>query len=136
MQREKRVFIRFLLVGGSSTLLDYVLYWLLSARIHFNIAKCISMVCSCVYSFFLNKMFTFQDRRKTSISHVGKYIFSQCINIGTNVLVNAVIYELTEIKLLGMVCATGVAMIVNFLLQRFLVFNSEEEKAKEIKEES
>lgn len=135
MQSGKSVFARFLVVGGSSTLLDYVLYWLLSTRNHYNIAKCISMVCACIYSFFLNKTFTFQDRRKTSVGHIGKYIFSQLVNVGTNVIVNALVYEVTGFKILGMVCATGVAMIINFLLQRFFVFNHEDKKEEKIKEE-
>lgn len=125
-KNEKRVFIKFLLVGGSSTLLDYVIYWILSTRINFNIAKAISMICSCGYSFFLNKTFTFRDKQKTSVGHIVRYAFSQAVNIGTNVGVNALVYNITEIKLVGMICATGVAMVVNFLLQRFLVFNREE----------
>lgn len=122
---EKRVFARFLVVGASSTLLDYVIYWLLSAGINFNLAKAISMLCSCSYSFFLNKTFTFHDKQKTSVGHVARYAVSQAVNIGTNVGVNALVYNLTGVKAVGMVCATGVAMVVNFLLQRCLVFNRE-----------
>lgn len=126
MKGEKKVIAKFLVVGGSSTLLDYVIYWILSTVINFNIAKGISMVCSCVYSFLLNKIFTFQDKQKISVGHIVRYLVSQAVNIGINVSLNAVIYGMTNIKILGMVCATCGAMVVNFLLQRFFVFNREE----------
>lgn len=122
MQGEKRTFLRFLLAGGSATIVDYLIYWLLSIKIHFNIAKGISMCVSCIYSFFLNKRFTFQDKRKVSFGHVGRYLLSQIANIGTNISINALVYGWTDSKFFGMICATGAAMIVNFLLQRFLVF--------------
>lgn len=126
MKRETKTIAKFLVVGGSSTLLDYVIYWILSMFINFNLAKTLSMFCSCVYSFFLNKMFTFQDRRKLSGGHVLRYVVSQAVNIGINVSINALIYQITGRKLLGMVSATAGAMIVNFLLQRFFVFQSTE----------
>lgn len=126
MKRETKTIAKFLVVGGSSTLLDYVIYWILSMFIHFNLAKTLSMFCSCVYSFFLNKMFTFQDRRKLSGGHVLRYIVSQAVNIGINVSINALVYGTTGIRILGMVSATVGAMIVNFLLQRFFVFQTTE----------
>ena len=127
-KKETRVIFRFLLVGGSSTLLDYVIYWLLSSVINYNIAKCVSMTFSCVYSFFLNKNFTFGDSRSVSVGHIVRFVLSQFVNIGVNVSVNALVYGATQIKILGMVCATAIAMIVNFLLQRFFVFNREKEQ--------
>lgn len=126
MKRETKTIAKFLVVGGSSTLLDYVIYWILSMFIHFNLAKTLSMFCSCVYSFFLNKMFTFQDKRKLSGGHVLRYIVSQAVNIGINVSINALVYGNTGIRILGMVSATAGAMIVNFLLQRFFVFQTTE----------
>lgn len=125
---EAHRILRFLFVGGTSTLLDYGIYLLVSRRVNFNLAKALSMVCSCVYSFFLNKSFTFQDKRRTSVGHVARYLISQAINIGINVAVNALVYGWTDWKLLGMLCATGSAMIVNFLLQRFFVFGTNETK--------
>ena len=126
MKHETKTIAKFLVVGGSSTLLDYVIYWILSMVINFNLAKTLSMFCSCVYSFFLNKMFTFQDKRKISGGHVLRYVVSQAVNIGINVSMNALVYQTTGRKLLGMVSATACAMIVNFLLQRFFVFQSTE----------
>lgn len=121
---------RFLLVGGSSTLLDYIIYWGLGLCINYNIAKTISMLCSCVYSFILNKFFTFKDKRRVVGRHIFRYVISQTVNIGINVSVNAVVYRTTGDRIVGMLCATAGAMIVNYLLQRFFVFEITEAQEK------
>lgn len=124
-------FLRFLIVGGSATLLDYIIYWFLSDVINFNVAKGISMLCSSIYSYFLNKHFTFRAKQRSSVQEVAKYIFAQLINIGTNVGINYLLFTATDIKLLSMVFATGVAMIVNYILQKLFVFKtSVEERVK------
>lgn len=116
-------FVRFIIVGGSATLLDYVIYWFLSSVINFNVAKTFAITCSCLYSFFLNKKFTFGNKEKTSFNIVFKYVLSQLVNIAANVISNYLVYTVTNNKVLSMVCATGVAMVANYLLQKYFVFN-------------
>ena len=116
------VVLRFLLVGGTSTLLDYIIYWPLSIVINYNIAKSLSMLCSCFYSYLLNKTFTFQDKSKKLSRTTARYIISQAVNIAMNTIINAVILNFSGSKSMGMVCATGGAMIINFLLQKNFVF--------------
>ena len=114
--------VRFLLVGGTSTLLDYVIYWPLSIAINYNIAKSLSMLCSCIYSYLLNKTFTFQYGWKNSSAIIARYIISQAVNIAVNTSINAVIFRFSGSKLLGMICATCGATAVNFILQKNFVF--------------
>lgn len=92
-------------------------------EIDFNIAKGISMTCSCICSYFMNKLFTFRQKEKTSKIMALKYIATQIINIGINIGSNRLIYLATGMKALGMICATGIACIINYFLQKFLVFN-------------
>ena len=116
--------LRFLLVGGTSTFLDYIIYCILAIKIHFNLAKCISIICSCIYSYKMNKTFTFRYVKDDCTSTVFKYIITQVINIGLNILINYHVYMSSGIKWLGMVCATGAAMSINYLLQKFWVFTT------------
>ncbi|BCZ49017.1 hypothetical protein psyc5s11_50840 [Clostridium gelidum] len=115
-------FSRFLLVGGTSTILDYVIYIILSRYIDYSLAKVISMCCACTYSFFLNKEFSFKDQSKNNIDQLIKYVVAQVINITVNVLVNAFVLKTVGIKIIAFIVATGTAMIVNYLLQKVFVF--------------
>ena len=51
--------VRFVLVGGCSTGIDFVIYVLLSMQIPITISKGISMISASVFSYFVNKQYTF-----------------------------------------------------------------------------
>lgn len=63
MKIDKSLY-RFVLTGGSSTLIDFIIYYFMSNYIDISIAKCISMLCSSVYSYYLNKRWTFENDKK------------------------------------------------------------------------
>ena len=119
---NKHKFIKFLFVGGSSTLLDFIVYMLLSNFILLSIAKALSMVLSCTYSFCLNRRWTFQNKQKINSNQLMKYIVTQLINIITNVMINQFLYMLTNNKLIAYIVATTIAMLINYVLQKNVVF--------------
>ena len=114
--------IRFLIVGGTSTLIDYILYMLLSIRLDVSISKLISMLCASIFSYINNKNWTFSNKEKTNTIMIIKYVGSQIVNISVNILVNAIMYKLLVIKTIVFIFATGTAMVVNYLLQNYIVF--------------
>ena len=83
------------------------------------------MTCASIFSFIKNKSWTFNIKEKTNSKMVLLYIIVQLINIGTNTLVNYLSFNITNLKTLSFVIATFIAMIVNYLLQRFVVFKEE-----------
>lgn len=115
-------FGRFIITGGTATLIDFIIYMLIRVRIGTSFGKFVSMLCANVFSFMVNKKWTFGVERKVTIRMVVLYVFVQVFNIGTNVFVNAVSLKLTNMVVLSFVIATGCAMIVNYLGQRFIVF--------------
>ena len=121
MKKNKSIF-RFLLTGGSSTLIDFIIYYLLGTYIDISIAKCISMLCASIYSYFLNKRWTFENVEKTSISIILKYYITFIINMAINVGINRIVFHHAHNKLIAFIVATAIAMIVNYLLQKKWVF--------------
>lgn len=114
--------IRFLLVGGISTALDYIVYLILLNFVHIVIAKFISMFCAITISYFLNKIWTFEYNNNTNTVLLLKFIFTQAINISINVLCNYLIFISCHNKHVAFIIATIVATIFNFLLQKYFVF--------------
>lgn len=120
--------MKFLVTGGSATLIDFCIYFILNKFINISIAKFISMLVSCTFSFLINKGWTFQIKEKTNKAYVIKYAITQGINISVNVATNHFVFYATGKKLVAYVIATATGMTVNFLLQRFFVFNQRGEK--------
>ena len=115
-------FIRFIFVGGFCTLTDFLIYMTLSEILNINISKLISMLISSVLSYVLNKSWVFKNSKKTTPALIFKFYLALAINIGTNVGCNYLSYNLTHNKVIAFVIATGSAMIVNFILQKYFVF--------------
>lgn len=122
MKEEFRKIIKFILAGGSSTAIDFVIYIVLSKWLNVTLAKFISMCISCTYSYCINKVWTFRVAEKTNVKYIVKYALCQIINIMVNVGTNTYLYNLIDNKLISYVIATSLAMMCNYFLQRFLVF--------------
>ena len=119
---SKNKIFRFLVVGGCSTLIDFIVYMLLSIRLDINLAKGISMIVSSIFSYFANKNFTFSNKDKTTISYLLRFYLVFGANFCTNLSINYLIFSNTGYKLLAYVAATACGMTANYLGQRFIVF--------------
>lgn len=89
------------------------------------IGKAVSMICSMIVNYFLNKFWSFSARESKKGKELLRYSASQVCNIAINVSVNAMILKVSGIKILAYILATGIAMVANYLLQRFWVFRKE-----------
>ena len=121
-------FLRFLIIGFFSTGIDFMLYFFLSERISITISKGIAMTAASVFSYFANKKFTFRDNEKTNIRYLVMFYIVFAANIGVNVGINALLFQVTHHKLAAYGCATAAGMTVNYLGQRFWVFNRNNKK--------
>lgn len=122
LNKIPKSFYRFVIIGGSATLLDFIIYMIISNYLDINISKMMSTGLASIYSFILNKKWTFADERKLSSSVVVKYIMVQIINILVNTGMNSLVFGITSLKIVSFVIATGVSMMVNYILQRLVVF--------------
>ena len=124
---ELNKIIRFVIIGGTSTLIDFVIYMTVSNFIDINISKVISMALASIFAFFAHKNYTFKNKDDTTVKTVSLFIICQLINIAVNTGTNALCFNITSNKVFSFVIATGVAMVVNFLIQNFFVFPKKSE---------
>lgn len=114
--------IKFLVVGGCCTFIDYSIYMMIVDKIGALGGKGISMGCSMIINYLLNKYWSFDAKKTKKGKEITRYILSQVANITVNMSINFIILSVIGQKTIAFLCATGVAMIVNYLLQRFWVF--------------
>lgn len=117
--------IKFCVVGLTSTAIDLYIYIFLSGYLHVIVAKILSMTVASVLSYYINKCWTFKNKSKTSLVSLIKYYLTFLINLSTNTTINFLLYRSTGNKLLSFFIATGCAMTINYILQRFFVFKTE-----------
>lgn len=114
--------IKFLAVGGCCTFIDYSIYMMIVDKIGVLGGKGISMGCSMIINYLLNKYWSFDAKKTKKGKEITRYILSQVANITVNMSINFIVLSVIGQKTIAFLCATGVAMIVNYLLQRFWVF--------------
>lgn len=112
----------FLLIGGLATTIDFVIYNYLFSFFSINASKLISMLSSSLFSYFMNKIFTFNKGKNYNQKYLIKFYVIFLLNLLTNVFVNYYVYKLTSVKLLAFILATLFGMTVNFIGQKFYVF--------------
>ena len=127
---KSKKFIRFLVIGGCSTLIDFIIYYFLSNRINVVIAKALSMIIASIFSFIMNKTWTFSNKSQNSLSMVIRFYIVLIINIACNTSINYIVLRFTNNKYISFVVATAIAMLVNYILQKLFVFDRDGQRGK------
>ena len=113
---------RFVVSGGIATCIDFACYMLLRQIAWPSVAKTVSMIIANVWSYVVNKRWVFATNKDSDSKMVGSYIVVQLLNLGTNVGVNSLMLHVTGYVILSFVIATLCATIVNYSLQKLIVF--------------
>lgn len=114
-------FVRFCINGCVCAGLHYGIYALLQIWIDLNVAFSVGYVLSFIFNFFSTSRFTFHARPTWGrfVGFAGSHVINYLVNIGAfNVLLSLGIHRLVS-PLLAML----VAMIINFLLLKFIFTN-------------
>lgn len=117
---------RFLLVGGTTVLIDALVYrLLLGTDVDTGLAKGIAFAAGAVFAYVANWRFTFQGQhnRWSPALFVLVYACALGLNVGVNALVLALLDDGSGYRLpLAFVVATGTSAAFNFLGMALLVF--------------
>lgn len=118
-------FLRFCLVGGSSTILQLSLLYLLTevTRIHYLISSAIAFIISVAYSFCLHRVWTFEVNFGKISSQLSVFY---TIYISTLIGNSIGLYILVEFFSVYYLLAQWIMIlffgIINFLLSKYITF--------------
>ena len=114
--------LRFLVGGGTAVVVDFCIYRLLLLfSWNMDIAKMISFICGAGVGFIINKFWTF-ERKQFMIKEVLKYVALYTCTGVINAIVNRCTLSIINIQIIGFLVATGVSTVLNFLGQKYVVF--------------
>ena len=120
---KKKEVLGFLVGGTSAVFVDYVSYLLLLyLGVERSISKATSYVLGAIVGFVINKFFAF-DSRKFSTGEIYRYALLYACTAGANTLTNSMVLLICSWTLFAFIIATSVSTILNFLGQKFFVFN-------------
>jgi putative flippase GtrA len=131
----KTQIIRFVLTGGLSAVVDFGLYLILWKVVGFerDVAKACSFIVGTTTAYLLNRRWTFQAEpsRSRFLAVVVLYGITFAAQVGINALmvtnlpamkVQVLGHSMGLAVLVAFVVAQGVATIINFIVQRMVIF--------------
>jgi len=149
-RRGVRQFIKFCIVGASSTLIDFGIYLFLIEVLHLQravgslvlarpLAQCISFLFAVTNGFFWNSRWTFREQANTlGAGQYARFVLTNVVGLGLNLTILSAVAHLVPPALsallasrlhdpagfVGKVCATAVVVFWNFAASKYWTFKS------------
>lgn len=122
----KTQIVRFTLTGGFSAIVDFGLYSLLFNLLGVprEIAKSLSFIAGTTTAYLINRRWTFNaaPSRARFVAVVILYAVTFAIQVGINWAMYEALPEAWWRQLLAFVVAQGTATVINFIVQRAVIF--------------
>jgi putative flippase GtrA len=117
--------IRFVLVGGGATLLQFVLLFIFVELGYFNkiLASALSFAISAVFNYLMNYHFTFASEKSHSET-APKFILVAALGLLINSTSFALLLVVMPHYLFAQIGATLITLLINFLLHKMWIYRS------------
>lgn len=118
--------LRFVITGGLSAIVDFGLYVLLylALGVHPDLAKAVGFIAGTTTAYLINRRWTFQAAPSTArlIGVWVLYLTTFVVQVGLNHLFLALLNYTPAAVAVAFVIAQGTATVINFVVQRAVIF--------------
>jgi putative flippase GtrA len=124
-RRGVRQFVKFGLVGLSSTVIDWGIYLILTRflGVFYLMAKILSFSIAVINSYIWNRRWTFRSNDPAKLRQFIKFLTISLVGLVLNSLIMYLAVEHLKLAdIYGLVLATAIVTIWNFLANKFYTF--------------
>lgn len=124
LNKHLREMTGFFFVGGVAVLADFIAYFFIleSTNLSASFAKGISYVLGNVISFIGHRFFVFKAKDKSPHRQILPFALLYLSTFVINNIANELALSLTNARSLAWLFATSIAVVINYLGLKFIVF--------------
>lgn len=117
--------ISFIMVGGTATLIQFLLLILFvdSLAINATLASACAFCLSAVVNYLLNYKLTFNSQQSHAVT-LPKFCVTAALGLAFNTLFFIIGQYLLDHYLLAQCFATGITLVINFALHKFWIYRT------------
>ncbi|STQ86803.1 GtrA family protein [Helicobacter muridarum] len=125
MNQYMNIFFKYLLVGGSAALINWLIFFLCFYYfdIYYLLAGAISFIVATLWNFLLAKKFIFHSSTYSPLKE-GALIY--LVSFGGLIIDMSVLYLCVQWlglhEIVGKILATGIAFVFNFGMRQFIIY--------------
>ena len=122
MKDDTKEIVSYVFVGGMTTLVNYVVYFiLLKIHSHWLIANSISWVFAVLFAYYTNKRYVFK-----STNNIKKEFISFILLRFMTLLIENILIDLLNLQpMISKVCVSFITILSNYILCKFKIFKEE-----------
>lgn len=129
-RRGVRQFIKFGLVGLSSTAIDWSIFYLLNSffGLYYLIAKVLSFSVAVINSYAWNRRWTFCSQNPHRTKEFSQFLTVALVGLSLNTFIMyLVVTVFSGRKIIGLILATGIVVFWDFLANKFYTFKESQQ---------
>ena len=116
----------YLIVGGGATVVEWVIFWLLTTGIAINylVATTIAMFVSTFANWGLGRMLLFRDQPTDRLAaEIGKVYLASVVGwLASMLLMWIMVDQLHMQQMVAKIIATGVVFLYNYIIRKLLIY--------------
>lgn len=128
MNEERYAIMMYLVMGGITTLINIVAFWLCNSAlgINYSIATVIAWIFSVLFAYISNKLYVFESRNgslTTLIREIVSFVGFRLVSLLMDLLVMYICVSLLSMNpLLSKILANIVVLIANYAFSKWFIF--------------
>ena len=118
LMKKYREQLAYLVVGVCTTVINYVIYALLTEgiHVHYIASNVIGWIAAVTFSYFANGKWVYRSTARRGWREAGEFVFSRLFSLGLETLLLFLLVDLMQMdKLIAKLAVAVIVVIVNYL---------------------
>ena len=122
--KEYKEIINYIIVGGCTTLVSIVSYYLFRLIItNYLICTILSWIVAVTFAYFTNRIFVFNSKDKNIMFEFLKFIMARILSLLSELLVMFILVDLIKIDdKISKIIVQFIVLVLNYIFSKIIVF--------------